>query len=75
MIEWNKGMNDCIFVGIKIRGIYLVKWLVEWIEQIEGNLVIVGEIDIIFYCDDLMKKMSNEELFVKGVDILVDIID
>ncbi len=29
MIERNKGMNNCILVGIKTRGIYLAKRLAE----------------------------------------------
>lgn len=58
MIERNKGMNDCILVGIKTRGIYLAKRLAERIEQIEGNPVTVGEIDITLYRDDLTKKRA-----------------
>lgn len=75
MIERNKGMNDCILVGIKTRGIYLAKRLAERIEQIEGNPVTVGEIDITLYRDDLTKKTSNEEPLVKGADIPADITD
>ncbi|OIK22324.1 bifunctional pyr operon transcriptional regulator/uracil phosphoribosyltransferase PyrR [Bacillus amyloliquefaciens] len=75
MIERNKGMNDCILVGIKTRGIYLAKRLAERIEQIEGNPVNVGEIDITLYRDDLTKKTSNEEPLVKGADIPADITD
>ncbi|MGF9972382.1 bifunctional pyr operon transcriptional regulator/uracil phosphoribosyltransferase PyrR [Bacillus velezensis] len=75
MIERNKGMNDCILVGIKTRGIYLAERLAERIEQIEGNPVTVGEIDITLYRDDLTKKTSNEEPLVKGADIPADITD
>ncbi|MGF7533274.1 bifunctional pyrimidine operon transcriptional regulator/uracil phosphoribosyltransferase [Bacillus mexicanus] len=75
MIERNKGMNNCILVGIKTRGIYLAKRLAERIEQIEGNPVTVGEIDITLYRDDLTKKTSNEEPLVKGADIPVNITD
>ena len=75
MIERNKGMNNCILVGIKTRGIYLAKRLAERIEQIEGNRVIVGELDITLYRDDLSKKTANEEPLVKGADIPADITD
>ncbi|WP_144564620.1 bifunctional pyr operon transcriptional regulator/uracil phosphoribosyltransferase PyrR [Bacillus licheniformis] len=75
MIERNKGMNNCILVGIKTRGIYLAKRLAERIEQIEGNKVTVGELDITLYRDDLSKKTFNEEPLVKGADIPADITD
>lgn len=75
MIERNKGMNNCILVGIKTRGIYLAKRLAERIEQIEGNKVTVGELDITLYRDDLSKKTSNKEPLVKGADIPADITD
>ncbi|MEC1140683.1 bifunctional pyr operon transcriptional regulator/uracil phosphoribosyltransferase PyrR, partial [Bacillus paralicheniformis] len=75
MIERNKGMNNCILVGIKTRGIYLAKRLAERIEQIEGNKVTVGELDITLYRDDLSKKTSNEEPLVKGADIPANITD
>ncbi|MPQ25924.1 bifunctional pyr operon transcriptional regulator/uracil phosphoribosyltransferase PyrR [Bacillus paralicheniformis] len=75
MIERNKGMNNCILVGIKTRGIHLAKRLAERIEQIEGNKVTVGELDITLYRDDLSKKTSNEEPLVKGADIPADITD
>ncbi|MCI4126008.1 bifunctional pyr operon transcriptional regulator/uracil phosphoribosyltransferase PyrR [Bacillus haynesii] len=75
MIERNKGMNNCILVGIKTRGIYLAKRLAERIEQIEGNKVTVGELDITLYRDDLSKKTSNEDPLVKGADIPADITD
>jgi pyrimidine operon attenuation protein/uracil phosphoribosyltransferase len=75
MIERNKGMNDCILVGIKTRGIYLAKRLAARIEQIEGASVNVGELDITLYRDDLTKKTENEEPLVKGSNIPFDITD
>ncbi|MGG3572018.1 bifunctional pyr operon transcriptional regulator/uracil phosphoribosyltransferase PyrR [Bacillus gobiensis] len=75
MIERNKGMNNCILVGIKTRGIYLAKRLASRIEQIEGTSVKVGELDITLYRDDLTKKTANEEPLVKGSNIPFDITD
>lgn len=75
MIERNKGMNDCMLVGIKTRGIYLAKRLAGRIEQIEGTSVKVGELDITLYRDDLTKKTANEEPLVKGSHIPFDITD
>ncbi len=75
MIERNKGMKDVILAGIKTRGIHLAKRLAERIEQIEGNPVTVGELDITLYRDDLTKKTDNQDPLVKGADIPADIND
>lgn len=75
MIERNKGMYNCMLIGIKTRGIYLAKRLASRIEQIEGTDVKVGELDITLYRDDLTKKTENEEPLVKGTNIPFDITD
>lgn len=73
IIEKNKGIEDCIFVGIRTRGIYIANRLAERIEQIEGTKVSVGELDITLYRDDLTVKTENQEPLVKGSDIQKDI--
>lgn len=73
IIEKNKGVDDCILVGIKTRGIFVANRLAEKIEQIEGKQVEVGELDITLYRDDLSKKNDDGEPFVKGSDIPRDI--
>lgn len=62
IIERNKGVEDCIIVGIKTRGIYLAQRLVERIEMIENVKVPVGELDITFYRDDLQHKSEDAVL-------------
>jgi pyrimidine operon attenuation protein/uracil phosphoribosyltransferase len=64
IIERNKGVEDCIIVGIKTRGIYLAQRLVERIELIENVKVPVGELDITFYRDDLQHK--SEDAILQG---------
>lgn len=73
MIEKNKGIEGCVLVGIRTRGIYIAKRLAERIEQIEGTTIQVGEIDITLYRDDLSKKTKDDEPLVKGSNIPVDI--
>ncbi|MBU8877748.1 bifunctional pyr operon transcriptional regulator/uracil phosphoribosyltransferase PyrR [Bacillus sp. FJAT-29790] len=75
IIEKNKGIEGCILVGIRTRGIYIAERLAERIEQIEGAKVTVGELDITLYRDDLTKKTINQEPLVKGSDIPKDITD
>ncbi len=73
IIERNKGIQDCVLVGIKTRGIYIAKRLAERIHEIEGEEIPVGELDITLYRDDLTKKTEDQEPEVKGSDIPVDI--
>ncbi|MCM3713126.1 bifunctional pyr operon transcriptional regulator/uracil phosphoribosyltransferase PyrR [Alkalihalobacillus oceani] len=73
IIERNKGIENCVLVGIKTRGIYLAKRLAERIEQIEGASIPVGEIDITLYRDDLTVKSKSEEPIIQGTDIPVTI--
>jgi pyrimidine operon attenuation protein/uracil phosphoribosyltransferase len=75
IIEKNKGIDECILVGIRTRGIYLARRLAERIEEIEGRPISVGELDITLYRDDLTKKTIDQEPLVKGSDIKVDITD
>lgn len=67
IIEKNKGIDDCIIVGIKTRGIYLAQRLAERVAKIEGRQLPVGELDITLYRDDLSEK--NQQPLVKGHDI------
>lgn len=73
ILERNKGTDNLVLVGIKTRGVYLAERLSKRIEQIEGEKVIKGEVDITLYRDDLSKKTENEEPMLKGTDIPVDI--
>ncbi|QCJ41991.1 bifunctional pyr operon transcriptional regulator/uracil phosphoribosyltransferase PyrR [Bacillus sp. S3] len=75
IIEKNKGIDDCILVGIRTRGIYIAERLAAKIADIEGKSIPVGEIDITLYRDDLSKKTDNQEPLVKGSDIPVEIND
>ncbi|MDQ0198523.1 bifunctional pyr operon transcriptional regulator/uracil phosphoribosyltransferase PyrR [Neobacillus ginsengisoli] len=75
IIEKNKGIEECVLVGIRTRGIFIARRLAVKIEEIEGNPIPVGELDITLYRDDLTKKTENQEPLVKGSDIPVDITD
>lgn len=75
IIEKNKGVENCVIVGIKTRGIHMANRLAKRIEQIEGQAIPVGELDITLYRDDLTYKTADAEPEVKGSDIPVDIAD
>ncbi|MFC4409280.1 bifunctional pyr operon transcriptional regulator/uracil phosphoribosyltransferase PyrR [Chungangia koreensis] len=69
IIEKNKGIDECILVGIKTRGAFLARRLAEKIEKIEGKPIRTGELDITLYRDDLTEKTVNKEPLVQQVDI------
>ncbi len=69
IIERNKGIDNCILVGIKTRGAFIAKRLAEKIEQIEGKAILMGELDITLYRDDLSQKYPGQEPLVQQVDI------
>ncbi|WP_050181513.1 bifunctional pyr operon transcriptional regulator/uracil phosphoribosyltransferase PyrR [Domibacillus robiginosus] len=73
IIERNKGVENCVLIGIKTRGIYVAQRLAERILQIEGQQVPVGELDITLYRDDLTVKTKNDDPQVKGSEIPVDL--
>ncbi len=73
IIERNKGIDNCVLIGIKTRGIYVAKRLAERIFQIEGLHIPVGELDITLYRDDLTHEMKSHDPEVRGSDIPIDI--
>ncbi|WP_163101432.1 bifunctional pyr operon transcriptional regulator/uracil phosphoribosyltransferase PyrR [Peribacillus alkalitolerans] len=73
IIEKNKGIEDCVLIGIRTRGIFLAERLSERIKQIEGKNIQVGELDITLYRDDLSTKTNDGQPVVKGSDIPAEI--
>lgn len=73
IIERNKGIEECILVGIKTRGTFLAQRLAERITKIEGKPIKTGELDITLYRDDLSIKSASNEPLVQQVDITHDV--
>lgn len=73
IIEKNKGIENCVLIGIRTRGIYLANRLAERISEIEGKEIQVGELDITLYRDDLSKTTADGNPIVNGSDIPVEI--
>ena len=73
IIERNKGTDDLVLIGIKSRGVPLSKAIAEKIEQIDGNKVQLGELDITRYRDDL--TILEKENLVNDISINFSIDD
>lgn len=52
ILEKNKGVENCMLIGIRTRGIYLANRIAERIREIEEVPVSVAEIDVTAYRDD-----------------------
>lgn len=52
IVEKNKGIDNCVLIGIRTRGIYLAHRIADRIQDIEGKPVEVRELDITSYRDD-----------------------
>ena len=73
IIERNKGIDNCILVGIKTRGVDLARRLAAKIETIEGAAIDMGELDITLYRDDIGKKERMDAPLVQQIDIEQDL--
>lgn len=67
VLERNKGVKDLILVGIRTGGVYLAHELALRLEEIEGERVGVGAVDITLYRDDI--KGHSEHLPVGKTEI------
>ena len=53
ILEKNKGVGDLVLVGILTGGVHLARELSARLEEIEGEKVPTGALDITFYRDDV----------------------
>jgi pyrimidine operon attenuation protein/uracil phosphoribosyltransferase len=67
VLERNKGVKDLVLVGIRTGGVHLAHELAVRLEEIEGEKVGVGAVDITLYRDDI--KGHAEHLPVGKTDI------
>lgn len=64
ILEKNKGIENCLLVGIRTRGVYLAQRIAERIKEIEGVEIPYGELDITHYRDD--REVEGSEAVVKS---------
>ena len=59
IVEGHKGAHDLVIIGMRTRGVPLAGRLAAAIEQIEGDAVPVGTLDIGLYRDDLSTRGAS----------------
>ncbi|WP_010270073.1 bifunctional pyr operon transcriptional regulator/uracil phosphoribosyltransferase PyrR [Paenibacillus senegalensis] len=58
ILERNRGVENCILVGIRTRGIYLAERIARRIHEIEQVPVPTLELDVTHYRDDVAKTQQ-----------------
>lgn len=53
VIERNRGVDNVALVGIRTGGVHLAKEIATRLKEIEGESLLVGEVDITLYRDDI----------------------
>ncbi len=61
ILERNKGVEHCVLVGIRTRGVPLAKRLAARIEEIEHVQIPIIELDVTRYRDDLRLPLVAEQ--------------
>jgi pyrimidine operon attenuation protein/uracil phosphoribosyltransferase len=62
ILEKNKGVENCMLIGIRTRGIFLAQRIAQLILDIEQMPILVGEIDVTLYRDDITIKNSESQM-------------
>jgi pyrimidine operon attenuation protein/uracil phosphoribosyltransferase len=62
ILEKNKGVENCMLIGIRTRGIFLAQRIAQLIQDIEQMPITVGEIDVTLYRDDIAGKNNESQL-------------
>jgi pyrimidine operon attenuation protein/uracil phosphoribosyltransferase len=70
ILEKNGGSAELSLIGIRTRGIYLARRIMDKIREIENTVLPVGVLDITMYRDDIFKLKSPE---VKKTEIPFDV--
>ncbi|WP_334071873.1 MULTISPECIES: bifunctional pyr operon transcriptional regulator/uracil phosphoribosyltransferase PyrR [Paenibacillus] len=60
ILEKNKGIEGCVLIGIRTRGVHLAERIAAKIEEIEGAKVPWGELDVTPYRDDRSDQIGAQ---------------
>ena len=69
ILERNRGLDDVALVGIRTRGVPLARRLARTLQEINGDDVPTGALDITLYRDDLMRHPVGPQPVVRRTEI------
>lgn len=71
IIEKNKGTENIVIVGIKRRGVPIAQRIANKIHEVEGVHILVGQLDITMYRDDLAQVNSESLIGQNSINVEV----
>jgi pyrimidine operon attenuation protein/uracil phosphoribosyltransferase len=69
IVERNRGVEDVALVGVRSRGVPLARRLARALQEITGDQVPTGALDITLYRDDLMRHAVGPQPQVRRTEI------
>ncbi len=69
IVERNRGVEDVALIGIRTRGVVIARRLAQSLQQISGEPVRTGALDITLYRDDLMRHAVGPQPLVRRTEI------
>ncbi len=75
IVERNRGVEDVALVGVRSRGVPLARRLARSLNEITGDGVATGALDITLYRDDLMRHAVGPQPLVRKTEIPFSIDD
>jgi pyrimidine operon attenuation protein/uracil phosphoribosyltransferase len=75
ILERNRGLGELALVGIRTRGVPLARRLARALQEINGDDVPTGALDITLYRDDLMRQPVGPQPLVRRTEIPFSIDD
>ena len=75
IVERNRGVDDIALVGVRSRGVPLARRVAHALQQITGDEVATGALDITLYRDDLMRHQVGPQPLVRRTEIPFSIDD
>jgi pyrimidine operon attenuation protein/uracil phosphoribosyltransferase len=75
IVERNRGVDNVALVGIRSRGVPLARRIARALQQIAGDEVPTGALDITLYRDDLMRHQVGPQPLVRRTEIPFSIDD
>lgn len=73
IIERNKSLDNLVLAGIKTRGVYLARRIQERLKQLEGIELLIGELDIKPFRDDMKVEEDTTDMpfDINGKDVIL----